>query len=134
MRKLLPLLVFVALVGSACGDGDGDSESASGTTEARQETTETTSKPKATEPEADAQAQLACDDFRNVAGDIAAGVLTTEQVTTKFQEIYGTARRSEVPGVAEGAQELLSSWNTGDLDGVRSGNRHLDAACKRVGH
>jgi hypothetical protein len=32
MRKLLPLLVFVALVGGACGDRDGESESASVTT------------------------------------------------------------------------------------------------------
>ena len=133
MRKLLPLLVFVALVGGACGDGDGDSESASATTEARQETTETTSKPKATEPEADAQAQLACGHFRNVSGDIASGVLTPEQVTTKLQEVYGTARRSESPGVGVGAQKLLAAWNSGDLDGVRAGIKALDAACKRAG-
>jgi hypothetical protein len=116
--RWLPVL-SVVLVSGACADTSTEMESA----EPRETSaaTETTSKPKPTKPEADAQAQLACDHFRNVAGDIAAGVLTTEQVTTKFQEIYGTARRSEVPGVAEGAQELLSSWNTGDLDGVRSG-------------
>jgi hypothetical protein len=28
MRKLLPSLVLVALIGSACGDGDGDSRAA----------------------------------------------------------------------------------------------------------
>jgi hypothetical protein len=131
MRKWLVVLIVV--LASACGDSSTDSESA------EPRATSATSKPKPTEPEptkpeADAQAQLACDHFRNVPGDIAAGVLTTEQVTTKFQEVYGTARRSETPGIAEGAQELLSSWNAGDLDGVRSGNKHLDAACKRVGH
>jgi hypothetical protein len=131
-RLRIAVLVAVVLVVGACGESFQEGYEQGRGQDAT--TTETTSKPKATKPEGDAQAQLACDHFRNVAGDIAAGVLTPEQVTKKFQEIYGTARRSETPGIADGAQELLSSWNAGDVDGVRSGNKNLDAACDRVGH
>jgi hypothetical protein len=94
----------------------------------------TTAKPQPTKPQADAQAQLACDHFRNVADDIVNGVLTTEQVTKKLQEVYGTGRRSEARGIPEASRDLLAAWNRADVDALGTASKELSSACRRVGH
>lgn len=91
-------------------------------------------KPEPTTPQGDGSAILACDHFANVADDIASGVLTPEQVTTKLGEVYGTAKRSETPGIAQASQDLLAAWNRADVDGIAASSKRLKNACAKVGH
>jgi hypothetical protein len=126
MKRII-VAAFIMML-AACGTPTSETE----TTDAPR-TTEAP-KPQPTKPQADAQAQLACDHFRNVADDIAAGVLTEEQITTKLQEVYGTGRRSESPGIAQASQSVVAAWNRRDFDALLTTSKKLLGACEKLGH
>ena len=57
----------------------------------------------------DASAQVACEHFRNVVGDVASGLLTPEETREKIREVYDSARVSSEPGMAESAEVMMAS-------------------------
>jgi hypothetical protein len=82
--------------------------------------------------EPDAGAKLACTHFRNVAGDVSAGILTLPEVRDKLREVYDTARVSSAPGIATGAQEMLAAITAGDLDDLARDVRAFAGACNSL--
>lgn len=131
---VLGAIVAASLVIGAITNSGEQSATTTTTRATVQHQSQTTSRPEPTKPQADASAQLACDHFRNVADDISSGVLTPEQVTTKLQEVYGTASRSDLSSIGRASQDLLAAWNRADVDGIAAATRRLSAACASVGH
>lgn len=80
--------------------------------------------------EGDASARLACDHFRNVAGDV--DVLTTAELRDKVAEIHDTARVSEVPGIAPNARAMLSAITQGDSAALDTSVRAFGDACRGI--
>lgn len=74
------------------------------------------------------EATAACQHFRNVAGDAAAGVLTDAELREKFKQIESSALGSSVHDEARG---LLAAATSGTLDA--SDVRAMGHACEAVG-
>lgn len=84
-------------------------------------------------PKADASAELGCGHFRNIMGDVDAGILTDAELRTKFKEVYDTAYVSENPGIAEDARAMLAAITAGDGDPLVAAATAFSAACNAVG-
>ena len=85
------------------------------------------------EGDPDASAELACGHFRNVAGDIAAGVLTDAEVREKLQEVDRSASVSEEAGIASGARAMLAAVTRGDLAALTEAVGDFGDACRDLG-
>jgi hypothetical protein len=86
--------------------------------------------PPAAQP-SDASARLACEHFRNVAGDVTAGILTGPELREKLQEVHETARVSENEGIASGAQAMLAGATSGE--GFADAINEFGESCGRLG-
>lgn len=78
------------------------------------------------------QAHLACDHFRNVSSDISKGVLTTQQIHDKAQEIYDDSAIAPA-GVQSAAQQLLASTVADDGAAFLAAISAMDSACSAAG-
>lgn len=112
-------VVFLALVLSA-----GDSSTATST---------------ATTDPATASNRLACERFRNIQDDIAAGLLTPAEVSRKFREVN---RYQANPRISVAAQRLViadlelqsaPTYVPGSADKWVNALREMDAACSAEG-
>jgi hypothetical protein len=81
----------------------------------------------------DASARVACEHFRNVAGDVAAGILTDEELRAKVKEVYSAASVTKEPGMADAARQLLSAATEGDPDRLLLNFQLFDAECDEAG-
>lgn len=79
------------------------------------------------------EAALACDHFRNIAGDASAGILTDSELREKLQEVYeGSVIAPD--DVRSAARELLAALTTGTSDEFATAVTEMGAACERAGH
>lgn len=83
-------------------------------------------------PRGNASDTLACRHFRNIMGDIGAGILTTAEVRTKFQEVHQDARLG-TPAVAAAAQAALAAATQDDGEAFLAAVSELHRACADVG-
>jgi hypothetical protein len=81
----------------------------------------------------DVGARAACEHFRNVAGDMGAGILTPDEMRAKVKEVYESASVSKEPGMAEAGQHLLSAATEGDPDRLLVNFKLFDAKCDEAG-
>jgi hypothetical protein len=81
----------------------------------------------------DASARLACDHFRNIADDAAAGILAETEVRKKLREVHDDARLSSTPGIASGAQAMLAAVTTGTGDDLTTAVHRFRSACSSIG-
>lgn len=112
MKRMLAVAVLAAL--TACGSSGGSGGTSGGA-------------------KGDASADLACTHFRNVAGDAAAGILSFEELRGKLQEVYGSAKYSDTPGIADGAQRLLADVTAPDAVAFKSDLTAFTQACTDAG-
>lgn len=130
----IALIAFLALavLGSLVDGDEGEVEVATAATdEATEEaeptptptptpTPEPTSEPapetetEPTEPSPDAGAVLACQHFLNVRSDILAGILSTDEIREKLQEVHSNARISDEPGLEAAATAMLAAATRDD--------------------
>jgi hypothetical protein len=81
----------------------------------------------------DASARLACEHFRNIADDAAAGILADTEVRKKLQEVHDDARLSSTPEIASGAEAMLAAVTTGTGDNLTAAVRRFGASCSAIG-
>lgn len=74
-----------------------------------------------------------CEHFRNVAGDVNAGILTDVELREKLKEVRERAVLG-TPEVQEAATALLAAATSGVVADVRAGFARMDAACAATGH
>jgi hypothetical protein len=103
-------------------------------------TTETTEPPSAraldlepTTTELDGSTVLACEHFRNVMGDVAAGLLSDAELREKTKQFYGTGQRSGSPQVRTASRQMLAAITAGDTDAYLAAAKRMGAACEKVG-
>lgn len=76
---------------------------------------------------------LACDHFRNVAGDLSDGLLTDAELRDKLKEIHDDASIA-TPEVQEAARAMLSAMTSGSIRDLRRAITDMDAACTASGN
>jgi hypothetical protein len=105
MKVVLALMVAMLLVGcgETSGDGGGSNDSS-----------------------------LACDHFRNTAGDIAAGLLTDVEMREKLKEIHDNAAIA-TPEVQSAAQGMLAAATSGDVRKLGREVGRMSRACSKAG-
>jgi major membrane immunogen (membrane-anchored lipoprotein) len=86
-----------------------------------------------TEDSAADQSGLACNHFRNVAGDIADGVLTDAEAREKLKEIDDNAVIA-TPRIQSAARGMLAAMTAGDIAKLTREARRMDRACSAAGH
>lgn len=142
------LLIVIALMGITVGCGDDSGGATTTLEEQRQRMAEEdaaeaaaedaaekeAAEKKAAEKEGDAAAQLACDHFRNVAGDASQGILTEAELREKLAEVDDDAQISEVDGVRNAARAMLRAVTQGDSEALSDAVEEMDAACDSIGH
>lgn len=89
--------------------------------------------PAPAKPKADASAELGCTHFRNIMGDVSAGILTDAELRTKIKEVYDTAYVSENAGVPDGARAMLAAITAEDSTAFLAAATAFDGACRAVG-
>jgi hypothetical protein len=115
MRRLVAIAALAVGIAASVASTDSSSESASD------------------DSGASASAQLACEHFRNVAGDIGDGVLTDAEIRTKLQEVDGSASVADEPAVAAASRAMLAAATTGTPGEFIDAAGQMDAACSDVG-
>jgi len=75
---------------------------------------------------------LACDHFRNIAGDIADGVLTDSEIRSKLREVESNASIA-TPAIQSAARRMLAAATQGDTPGLTSAAQDMGAACEEEG-
>jgi hypothetical protein len=75
----------------------------------------------------DLVSENACRHFYNVAAD--AGILSTEELRGKLQEVNSTASSGEDRAVRDAARDLLSAITNGDVADFESAVSDMDEAC-----
>jgi hypothetical protein len=93
----------------------------------------TTSAPADTEREPDASARAACQHFRNVMDDVAAGILTDAELREKAREVRNMASGSEEPGLAQAGTRLLAGMTTGTTEDLLKAAGDFDRECDQAG-
>lgn len=81
----------------------------------------------------DNQAGLACDHFRNIAGDVSAGTLTAGELRGKLKEVSSNAIIAPAD-VQEAATAMLRAATQGDDADLGAAVTDMDSACKAAGH
>lgn len=81
----------------------------------------------------DASARAACEHFRNVADDVADGILTPSELREKVKDIYDAAQVTKEPGMAPAGRRLLAAATSGGTDELLSGFRRFDMECDEAG-
>lgn len=98
---------------------------------------QTTAAPATAEPqpanEPDASAKAACEHFRNIMSDVAAGILTDAELREKFREVHRSASVSDEPGLAQAGTKLLASMTTGTTEDLLKAAGQFDRECDQAG-
>ena len=89
--------------------------------------------PAPAKPKADASAELGCGHFRNIMGDVSAGILTDAELRTKIKEVYDTAYVSENAGIPDAARAMLAAITADDSNAFVAAVTAFDGACRAVG-
>jgi hypothetical protein len=106
------MTIALALAGSllaACGGGD---EAAAG----------------------DQSAEMACENFRVLAGDVQDGQLTNAEMRSAMQEVEGQASRSDDKELAESARAMVAAITAVDDDRLAAAVADVDEACTAGGY
>lgn len=82
--------------------------------------------------EARENSQLACDHFRNVAGDASEGTLTDQELREKLKEVEDNAVIA-TEEVQEAATAMLRAITQGDAEALSQAVEEMDAACTDAG-
>jgi hypothetical protein len=80
----------------------------------------------------DAIARNACRDWSEARGQVGDGVLTDAELRGQLQEIYDSARHSEVDAVADASRDVLAAMTTGTLTDVQRAATAFTEACSRL--
>ncbi len=80
----------------------------------------------------DQHSRLACSHFRNVAGDVARGVLTDAELRGKLKQVDANASIA-TPQVQRAASAMLAAMTTGTSTELVSSFREMDTACEAAG-
>jgi hypothetical protein len=91
----------------------------------------TTNAPERAEP--DASAKVSCEHFRNVMGDVGAGILNDAELREKVKEIERSASVSEQPGLPEAGRAMLREITTGTGEGFVVAAKMFDQSCDEAG-
>lgn len=75
---------------------------------------------------------LACDHFRNIAGDASSGILTDAELREKLKEVDDNASIATVR-VRNAARRMLAGATSGSSD-FEAAIREMGAACAAAGH
>jgi len=127
----------LAIVANLTGSGD-DSGSAPTTivvTDTAPIVTEppTTAKPTTTKFEANGSAQLSCEHFRNVMGDVGQGILTIPEIRDKTKQFYDTGQRANVEDIQIASRQMLAAITIEDIDAYIKAAKAMGKACQSVG-
>lgn len=76
---------------------------------------------------------LACDHFRNVAGDVSAGILTDAELRSKLQEVNSNAAIA-TPAVQAAATKMLRAATTGTIGELADAVEQMGSACRATGN
>lgn len=82
----------------------------------------------------DQSAEMACDNFRVLAGDVQDNQLTTDEMRSAMQEVEGQASRSDDEGLASSAREMVAAITAGDDDRLAAAVADVDEACTDAGY
>lgn len=82
----------------------------------------------------DQSAEMACDNFRVLAGDVQDGQLTTDEMRSAMREVEGQASRSDDEGLADSAREMVAAITDGDDDRLAAAVADVDEACTDAGY
>lgn len=140
-RQSHPVTNFLAIIAgigilAALLAAIGDDDQPPTTTARPQATTGsagTTSAPADTDREPDASARAACQHFRNVMDDVAAGILTDAELREKAREVRNMASGSEEPGLAQAGTRLLAGMTTGTTEDLLEAAGDFDRECDQAG-
>lgn len=91
------------------------------------------SEPRDPDEDAREQSSLACDHFRNIAGDVTEGVLTDEELREKLKEVDDNAVIA-TPEVRGAARAVLRAITQGAGEGLSQAVEDMDEACSAAGH
>jgi hypothetical protein len=136
------ILAFAALLSVFTGDDKPSTSTATGrppmtvrspTTVRLPTTVRSTQPPEPTQHEPDASARAACEHFRNVMGDVAAGILTDAELRGKFREVHRSASVSDEPGLAQAGTKLLAAMTTGTTEDLLEAAGRFDRECDQAG-
>jgi hypothetical protein len=92
-----------------------------------------TAAPEPADDEPDASAKAACEHFRNIMSDVAAGILTDAELREKFRDVRRSASVSEEPGLAQAGTKLLASMTTGSTEDLLEAAGRFDRECDQAG-
>lgn len=77
----------------------------------------------------DASTRLACSTFYGVVEDIKAGVLTSDELRSRLQEVYDNGRDSTVADVKAGSTEALAAATGGTERDLAEAVTQIDRGC-----
>lgn len=79
----------------------------------------------------DPAAESACRHFRNILGDVQAGILTDAELREKFTEVHGTAIASDDADLRQAATLVLNELTSGRVPAYLKAVGRLDSICDR---
>lgn len=82
----------------------------------------------------DQSAEMACENFRVLAGDVQDGQLTNAEMRTAMQEVEGQASRSDDERLAESARAMVAAITAVDDDRLAAAVADVDEACIAGGY
>lgn len=82
----------------------------------------------------DSSAELACSEFRELAGDVQDDQLTTEEMRSAMQEVEDRASRSDDEGLASASREMVAAITAADDDRLAAAVAQVDEACTDAGY
>lgn len=105
-------LVATLADGSSSGSDSTDSDSSSG---------------------ASASAELACEHFRNIMGDVSDGVLTDSELREKLKEVDSDAYVADEADIVAASRDMLAAATTGGVSDLTVAVTDMDSACENAG-
>lgn len=121
MRQGGLVVMVLAVLLAGCADSSSGTDSR-GSEESESEQSESD----------DYESSLACDHFRNVARDIADGVLTDAEAREKLKEVHENAIIA-TPAVRSAARGMLAAMTAGDYEALAEEVANMDQACTDAG-